>query len=190
MEPDQLLVVDAGVVADAAVEQPVGGEVVTGGTEAGTVAGETAGVVGGTTGGDAPVAGEVVAEGGTTAGEVVAEGGTTAGEVGGEVTVTAGTEGGVVGGVSAGVVAGETAGDVVQEEEQVEEEAVCDEANPETCVCEPTEENICEEQEVVAETQQPTKGEDDSCNQIGASSPLMIAVIAAFTMKKIGSLFR
>jgi len=179
MEPDQLLVVDAGVVADAAVEQPVGGEVVTGGTEAGTVAGETAGVVGGTTGGDAPVAGEVVAEGGTTAGEV-----------GGEVTVTAGTEGGVVGGVSAGVVAGETAGDVVQEEEQVEEEAVCDEANPETCVCEPTEENICEEQEVVAETQQPTKGEDDSCNQIGASSPLMIAVIAAFTMKKIGSLFR
>lgn len=171
MEPDQLLVVDAGVVTDAAVEQPVGGEAVTGGvvggTEAGTVAGETAGVAGGTTGGDAPVAGEVVAEGGTTAGEV-----------------------GVVGGVSAGDVAGETAGDVAQGGEQVEEEAVCDEAHPETCVCEPTEENACEEQEVVAETQQPTKGEDDSCNQIGASSPLMIAVIAAFTMKKIGSLFR
>lgn len=183
MEPDQLLVVDAGVVTDAAVEQPVGGEAVTGGvvggTEAGTVAGETVGVAGGTTGGDAPVAGEVVAEGGTTAGEV-----------GGDVTVTAGTEGGVVGGVSAGVAAGETAGDVAQGGEQVEEEAVCDEAHPETCVCEPTEENACEEQEVVAETQQPTKGEDDSCNQIGASSPLMIAVIAAFTMKKIGSLFR
>jgi|LauGreDrversion4_2_1035121.scaffolds.fasta_scaffold1316328_1 hypothetical protein len=183
MEPDQLLVVDAGVVTDAAVEQPVGGEAVTGGmvggTEAGTVAGETAGVTGGTTGGDAPVAGEVVAEGGTTAGEV-----------GGDVTVTAGTEGGVVGGVSVGVAAGETAGDVAQGGEQVEEEAVCDEVNPETCVCEPTEENACQEQEVATETQQPTKGEDDSCNQIGASSPLMIAVIAAFTMKKIGSLFR
>ena len=136
MEPDQLLVVDAGVVTDAAVEQPVGGEAVTGGmlggAEAGAMAGETAGVVGGTTGGgDAPVAGEVVAEGGTTAGEV-----------GGDVTVTAGTEGGVVGGVSAGVVAGETAGDVAQGGEQVEEEVVCDEAHPETCVCEPTEENV------------------------------------------------
>jgi hypothetical protein len=174
MEPDQLLVVDAGVVSDATVEQPVGGEPATGGTvggtEAGSAAGVTAGteeVVAGTTAGEAPVAGEVVSEGGTTAGVV-----------GGEEVI------------SAGVVAGETAGDVVQGGEQVEEEATCDEANPETCVCEPTEENACEEQEVVAETEQPTKGEDDSCNQIGASSPLMIAVIAAFTMKKIGSLFR
>jgi len=179
MEPDQLLVVDAGVVTDAAVEQPVGGEAVTGdvvgGTEADTVAGETAGVAGGTTGGDVSVAGEVVAEGGTTAGEADVD-----------VTVTAGTEGGV----SAGVAAGETAGDVAQGGEQMEEEAVCDEANPETCVCEPTEKNVCEEQEVAAETQQPTKGEDDSCNQVGMASPLMIAVIAAFTMKKISSFFR
>ena len=179
MEPDQLLVVDAGVVTDAAVEQPVGGEAVTGGvvggTEAGAVAGETAGVAAGTTGGDAPVAGEVVAEGGTTVGEA-----------GGDVTVTTDTEGGV----SAGVAAGETAGDVAQGGEQVEEEAVCDEANPETCVCEPTEENACEEEEVATETEQPTKGEDDSCNQVGMASPLMIAVIAAFTMKKIGSFFR
>ena len=171
MEPDQLLVVDAGVVSDAAVEQPVGGEPATGGTVGGTEAGTVAGVAAGTTAGEAPVAGEVVAEGGTTAGAV-----------GGEEVISAGTD--------AGVVAGETAGDVAQGGEQVEEEATCDEANPETCVCEPTEENACEEQEVVAETQQPTKGEDDSCNQIGASSPLMIAVIAAFTMKKIGSLFR
>lgn len=172
MEPDQLLVVDAGVVSDAAVEQPVGGEPATGGTVGGTEAGTVAGVAAGATAGTEEV----------VAGEVVAEGGTTAGAVGGEEVISAGTD--------AGVVAGETAGDVAQGGEQVEEEATCDEANPETCVCEPTEENACEEQEVVAETQQPTKGEDDSCNQIGASSPLMIAVIAAFTMKKIGSLFR
>ena len=175
MEPDQLLVVDAGVVSDAAVEQPVGGEPATGGTVGGTEAGTVAGVVAGTTAGEAPVAGEVVAEGGTTAGAV-----------GGEEVISAGTDAGT----AAGVVAGETAGDVAQGGEQVEEETTCDESNPETCVCEPTEENTCEEQEVVAETQQTTKGEDDSCNQIGMTSPLMIAVIAAFTMKKFSRLFR
>jgi hypothetical protein len=182
MEPDQLLVVDAGVVSDAAVEQPVGGEPATGGTVGGTEAGTVAGVAAGATAGTEEVVAGTTAGEATVAGEVVAEGGTTAGAVGGEEVISAGTD--------AGVVAGETAGVVAQGGEQVEEEATCDEANPETCVCEPTEENACEEQEVVAETQQPTKGEDDSCNQIGASSPLMIAVIAAFTMKKIGSLFR
>lgn len=182
MEPDQLLVVDAGVVSDVAVEQPVGGEPATGGTVGGTEAGTVAGVAAGATAGTEEVVAGTTAGEAPVAGEVVAEGGTTAGAVGGEEVISAGTD--------AGVVAGETAGDVAQGGEQVEEEATCDEANPETCVCEPTEENACEEQEVVAETQQPTKGEDDSCNQIGASSPLMIAVIAAFTMKKIGSLFR
>jgi len=182
MEPDQLLVVDAGVVSDAAVEQPVGGEPATGGTVGGTEAGTVAGVAAGATAGTEEVVAGTTAGEAPVAGEVVAEGGTTAGAVGGEEVISAGTD--------AGVVAGETAGDVAQGGEQVEEEATCDEANPETCVCEPTEENACEEQEVVAETEQPTKGEDDSCNQIGASSPLMIAVIAAFTMKKIGSLFR
>lgn len=182
MEPDQLLVVDAGVVSDAAVEQPVGGEPATGGTVGGTEAGTVAGVAAGTTAGTEEVVAGTTAGEVPVAGEVVAEGGTTAGAVGGEEVISAGTD--------AGVVAGTPAGDVAQGGEQIEEEVTCDEANPETCVCEPTEENACEEQEVVAETQQPTNGEDDSCNQIGASSPLMIAVIAAFTMKKIGSLFR
>ena len=51
MEPDQLLVVDAGVVSDAAVEQPVGGEPATGGTVGGTEAGTMAGVAAGATAG-------------------------------------------------------------------------------------------------------------------------------------------
>ena len=171
MEPDQLLVVDAGV-SDASVEQPVGGEVVTGGTVAGTTAGSEGGVVGGTTAGEVAVGGDV---GGTIAGS---EAGVVAGSVGGEEVVTA------------GVVGGEVAGDVAQGGEVAEEPVECDESQPETCMCVATEETACEEQEVVASTEQPTKGEDDSCNQIGLSSPILMATLfAAVVMKRTGKIF-
>ena len=155
MEQDQLLVVDAGV-SDVSVEQPVDGEVVTGGTVAGTTAGSEGGVI---------------------------AGGTTAGTVGGEV-VTAGTEAGVVAGslggeevVTAGVVGGEVAGDVAPGGEDVEGPVECDESQPETCMCVENEENVCEEQDVVASTEQPTKGEDDSCNQLGVTNPLLMLIV-------------
>jgi len=183
MEPDQLLVVDAGV-SDASVEEPVGGEVATGGTVAGTTAGSEGGVVGGTTAGEVAVGGDV--------------GGTTAGAVGGEVVeISAGSEAGVVAGsvggeevVTAGVVGGEVEGDVAQGGEVAEEPVECDESQPETCMCVATEETACEEQEVVASTEQPTKGEDDSCNQIGLSSPILMATLfAAVVMKRTGKIF-
>ncbi len=181
MEPDQLLVVDAGV-SDVSVEQPAGGEVVTGGTVAGTTAGSEGGVIAGTTAGEIVVGGDV--------------GVTTAGTVGGEV-VTAGTEAGVVAGslggeevVTAGVVGGEVAGDVASGGEDVEDPVECDESRPETCMCVENEENACEEQDVVASTEQPTKGEDDSCNQIGLSSPILMATLfAAVVMKRTGKIF-
>ena len=69
------------------------------------------------------------------------------------------------------------------------QEEVCDESKPETCVCEMTDENSCEQEEVSSSVEQQSKKDDDSCNQLGMTSPLMFAIFAAFTMKKFSKLF-
>lgn len=101
------------------------------------------------------------------------EGGTSAGQVGG-------TEGGVVAGSQGGVTAGEEVVDTPVDE--------CTEENPEDCVCqEPTEGDMCTEEPAATETQTEVKKaeNEDSCDQISITSPvLMVALFAAVIYRK------
>jgi len=67
-------------------------------------------------------------------------------------------------------------------------EVACDEELPETCVCEPPDENMCQE-EVTVMTEQKQKSDEDSCNQMGVNSPLIFALVGALLMRKASRLF-
>lgn len=67
-------------------------------------------------------------------------------------------------------------------------EVACDEELPETCVCEPSDENMCQE-EVTVMTEQKQKSDEDSCNQMGVNSPLIFALVGALLMRKASRLF-
>jgi hypothetical protein len=92
-------------------------------------------------------------------------------------------------GTSAGVEMQDELCDESKPETCVCEQCACEQCACEQCACEQTEENSCEQQEVSSSVKQQSKNEDDSCNQIGMTSPLMFAVFAAFLMKRFSRLF-
>jgi hypothetical protein len=97
--------------------------------------------------------------------------------------VSAGQVGGVEGGVVAGSVGGVTAGEEVVDTP----EDTCTELNPEDCICEePTEGDMCVEEPATTETHtEVKKKDDDSCDQISITSPvLMVALFAAVIYRK------